>query len=323
MRILVTGGAGFIGSHLCEYLIKKGNQITVIDDFSTGTIENISHLLENPNFNLVRDTVLNENIMHLLIEQCDRIYHLAAAVGVKLIIEKPVHTISTNIAGTERVLEIAHKFNRKIIIMSSSEVYGKNTAVPFNEDDDRLMGATKYSRWSYACSKAIDEFLGIAYHRQYALPVIIVRLFNTVGPRQVGHYGMVIPRFVKQALKGEPITVYGDGTQTRCFTYVGDVIRALVNLMDTPQALGNVFNIGANEEISIYDLAVKIKDKTNSSSQIQKIPYDKAYEKGFDDMMRRVPDISKIHKIIGYNPTYSLDQILDSVIDYTKKNMQA
>ena len=319
MRILITGGAGFIGSHLCEYLIEQGNEVTVIDDFSTGRIENIQHLLANPNFTLVRDTVLNENIMHLLIEQCDRVYHMAAAVGVKLIIDKPVHTISTNIAGTERVLEIANKFNRKIIIMSSSEVYGKNTTVPFNEDDDRLMGATIYSRWSYACSKAIDEFLGLAYNRQYGLPVVIVRLFNTVGPRQIGQYGMVIPRFVKQALTGQPITVYGNGTQTRCFTYVGDVIKALVNLMECDDAQGNVFNIGTNEEISIYELAEKIKSKTKSSSPIEKIPYDKAYEKGFDDMMRRVPDISKIHKVIGYKPTYSLDQILDAVIEHMKK----
>ena len=321
MRVLITGGAGFIGSHLCEYLIDQGNTITVIDDFSTGRIENISHLLDNPNFCLVRDTVLNENIMHLLIEQCDCVYHLAAAVGVKLIIDKPVHTISTNIAGTERVLEIANKFNRKTIIMSSSEVYGKNTAVPFNEDDDRLMGATIYSRWSYACSKAIDEFLGLAYNRQYGLPVVIVRLFNTVGPRQIGQYGMVIPRFVKQALTGQPITVYGNGKQTRCFTYVGDVIKALVKLMDKTEANGNVFNIGTNEEISIYGLAEKIKAKTNSQSLIEKIPYEKAYEKGFDDMMRRVPDINKIQKVIGYRPTHSLDQILDAVIDYTKKTM--
>ena len=316
MRILITGGAGFIGSHLAEHLLAQGNEITVVDDFSTGRIENIRHLLSDPHFTLVRDTILNDKLMHVLIEKCDQIYHLAAAVGVKLIIEKPVHTISTNIAGTEVLLDIANKFNRKIIIMSSSEVYGKNDRIPFCEDDDRLMGATIYSRWSYACSKAIDEFLGLAYHRQYGLPVVIVRLFNTVGPRQVGQYGMVIPRFVQQALAGEPITVYGNGSQSRCFTFVRDVVGALVGLMQTDQAVGEVFNIGSHEEISIYDLACKIKEKTGSQSPIEKIPYSQAYEKGFDDMLRRVPSIEKIGKIIGYKPSYSLDQILDSVITY-------
>ncbi|MDX9703665.1 MAG: GDP-mannose 4,6-dehydratase [Candidatus Auribacterota bacterium] len=316
MRILITGGAGFIGSHLAEHLLGKGDHVTVVDDFSTGRMENIHGLMSNPRFTLVRDTILNEKLMHILIEKCDLIYHLAAAVGVKLIIEKPVHTISTNIAGTEVMLDIANKFNRKIIIMSSSEVYGKNVRVPFCENDDRLMGATIYSRWSYACSKAIDEFLGLAYHRQYGLPVIIVRLFNTVGPRQVGQYGMVIPRFVQQALAGETITVYGDGTQSRCFTYVSDVVGALVALMQSDKAVGEVFNIGSQEEITIIDLARKIKSKTGSSSPIEKIPYSQAYEKGFDDMLRRVPSIEKIHNAIGYTPKYSLDQILDSVIDY-------
>ncbi len=320
MRILITGGAGFIGSHLAQYLLTQGNQVTVIDDFSTGRMENIRHLLANPNFTLVRDTILNQQIMHILIEQSQQIYHLAAAVGVKLIVEKPVHTISTNIAGTEIVLGIANKFQRKVILISSSEVYGKNEKVPFREDDDRLMGATIYSRWSYACSKAIDEFLGLAYNREYGLPVIIVRLFNTVGPRQVGQYGMVIPRFVKQALSNKPITVYGDGTQSRCFTYVMDVVNALVSLMDCDKAVGEVFNLGSHEEKSILELAGLIKYKTASSSEITLIPYDQAYEKGFDDLMRRVPDISKIKNTIGYEPKYNLNQILDEVIKYYREN---
>lgn len=320
MRILITGGAGFIGSHLAQYLLSKGNQVTVIDDFSTGRMENIRHLLDNPNFTLVRDTILNQQIMHILIEQCQQIYHLAAAVGVKLIVERPVHTISTNIAGTEVVLGIANKFQRKIVVISSSEVYGKNEKVPFREDDDRLMGATIYSRWSYACSKAIDEFLGLAYHRQFGLPAVIVRLFNTVGPRQVGQYGMVIPRFVKQALSGEPITVYGDGTQSRCFTYVMDVVSALVLLMESGKSAGEVFNLGSREEISIFDLARLIKEKVSSKSDIVLVPYEQAYEKGFDDLMRRVPDISKINRVIGYEPKYTLSEILDEVIKYYRQN---
>ena len=319
MHILVTGGAGFIGSHLSETLIEQGHDVTVIDDFSTGRLENIKHLTGNPKFTLVKDTVLNDKIMHILIEKCQQIYHLAAAVGVKLIVEQPVHTISTNIAGTEVILDIANKFGRKILITSTSEVYGKNTSVPFSEDDDRLMGATIYSRWSYATSKAIDEFLGLAYHSQYGLPVVIARLFNTVGPRQIGRYGMVIPRFVRQALSGEPITVYGDGTQQRCFSFVSDIVGAFIGLMNTDDSIGRVFNIGSTEEVSINGLAERIKQKTKSSSKIVKIPYEKAYEKGFDDMFRRIPDLSRIKKAIGYKPTLSLDQILDRVISYHKE----
>ena len=318
MNVLITGGAGFIGSHLSELLIELGDDVTVIDDFSTGRLENIKHLIGNPKFTLIKDTVLNEKIMHVLVDKCQQIYHLAAAVGVKLIIDQPVHTISTNISGTEVVLDVANKFGRKILIASTSEVYGKNTEVPFSEDDDRLMGSTIYSRWSYATSKAIDEFLGLAYHSQYGLPVVVVRLFNTVGPRQIGRYGMVIPRFVRQALCGEPITVYGDGTQQRCFSFVSDIVGGLAGLMNTDGSVGQVFNIGSTEEVSINELARKIKEKTNSSSRIVKIPYDKAYEKGFDDMFRRIPDLGKIKKSIGYTPTLSLDQILDRVIDYHK-----
>jgi len=318
MRILITGGAGFIGSHLSELLLASGHQVTVIDDLSTGRLENIKPLLKNPNFTFVRDTILNKQLMHILIDKCDQVYHLAAAVGVKLIVEQPVHTISTNIAGTEVVLEIANIHSKRTLIISTSEVYGKNAKVPFNENDDRLMGPTQYSRWSYASSKAIDEFLGLAYYRQFNFPITIVRLFNTVGPRQVGHYGMVIPSFVKQALSNEQITVYGDGSQCRCFCYVTDVVNALVKLMNSEDTIGEIFNIGAQEEISIYDLAVKIKEKTGSKSEIVKISYEKAYEKGFDDMKRRIPDLSKINKTIGYNPSYDLDQILDNVISYFK-----
>lgn len=323
MHILITGGAGFIGSHLAEFLINRGDHVTVIDDLSTGRFRNIKPLMKHPRFTFVRDTILNEQIMHILIEQCQQIYHLAAAVGVKLIVERPVHTIVTNISGTEVVLKIANKFYRKVLVASSSEVYGKNDKVPFSETDDRLMGPTIFNRWSYACSKAIDEFLGLAYYRQFNLPVIIVRLFNTVGPRQVGQYGMVVPRFVKQALHGQPITVYGDGTQSRCFTYVSDVVNALVSLMEHEDTVGEVFNIGTEEEISISNLAQKIKDKTGSSSPITKIPYDEAYEKGFDDLVRRVPDITKIRKIIGYEPRYSLDRTLDEIIAYHKNLNEA
>lgn len=316
MHILITGGAGFIGSHLAEHLLNQGHTVTVIDDLSTGRYDNIKLLLDNPHFTFIRDTVLNVNIMHILIEKCQQIYHLAAAVGVKLIVEKPVHTIETNIRGTEIILHIASKFNRKVLLTSTSEVYGKNTQVPFCENDDRLMGATFFSRWSYACSKAIDEFLGLAYHREYNLPVVIVRLFNTVGPRQIGQYGMVIPRFVQQALAGDDITVYGDGSQSRCFCYVDDVIRALVGLMASPDTVGDVFNIGSEQEISIMDLAKTIQRVSDSSSRIVTIPYDQAYEKGFDDMMRRVPSIEKIKRVIGYEPRYSLNQILERVIEY-------
>lgn len=321
MRILVTGGSGFIGSHLCERLLKDGNQVDVIDDLSTGNIDNIKNCLENRNFTFVHDSVLNEKMMYTLIDKCEIVYHLAAAVGVQLIVEKPVRTIETNIRGTEVVLEIAKKFRKKVVLASTSEVYGKNGNVPFNEKADCLLGATIYSRWSYACSKAIDEFLGLAYHRQFGLPVIILRLFNTVGERQTGQYGMVIPRFVKATLRGEPLTVYGDGKQTRCFAYVGDVIDGMVALVNDSTAYGNVYNIGSTEEVSIENLALTIKEMTGSESGIMYIPYEQAYGQGFDDMRRRVPSLEKIHSQVGYEPKTTLRETLKIIIDYFRKEL--
>ena len=275
MRALITGGAGFIGSHLCERLLKDGYQVDVIDDFSTGNINNLKNCVGSPNLNLIRDSVLNEKMMYGLIDRSEIIYHLAAAVGVKLIVEQPVRTIETNIKGTEVVLNIAHKFGRKVLIASTSEVYGKNAKMPFKEDDDRTLGSTTFSRWSYAASKAIDEFLGLAYHRQFGVSVLIARFFNTVGERQTGQYGMVIPRFVRAALLGEPLMIYGDGQQTRCFAYVQDVIDGIIALVNHPDAYGNVYNIGSTEEISIENLAFKIKEMTGSPSEIKYIPYER------------------------------------------------
>ncbi|MFA5795189.1 MAG: GDP-mannose 4,6-dehydratase [Candidatus Brocadiia bacterium] len=316
MKYLITGGAGFIGSHLAEILLNQKHQVWVIDDLSTGSLDNIKRLKSNPNFHYTIGTILNERLLAKLINQVDVIFHLAAAVGVRLIIEKPVTTIETNISGTEAVLKLAARKNKLVLIASSSEVYGKNAKIPFCENDDMLLGATTKSRWSYACSKAIDEFLALAYWRERKLPVIIARLFNTVGPRQTGRYGMVIPRFVRQALKGQPITVYGSGKQSRCFTDVSDVVTALIKLSRTKKARGQVFNIGANQEITIDQLARKVKAKTKSASPIKHIPYDKAYQEGFEDMLRRVPGLAKIKKFIGYKPTKNMDQILDRVIDH-------
>ena len=314
MRVLITGGAGFVGSHLAEALLARGDEVFVIDDLSTGSIENIAHLKGNPKFHYTIDTVANEPVLAELIDRCETVVHLAAAVGVKLIVESPVRTIETNVHGTEVVLKIANKKKRLVLIASTSEVYGKSAVVPFSEDADLVLGPTSKHRWAYACSKMIDEFLALAYWKERKLPVIIVRLFNTVGPRQTGQYGMVVPNFVRQALAGEPITVFGDGTQSRSFTYVGDVVNAVVALINEPRAIGQVFNIGNGQEISIGDLAGRIKQLTNSSSSIVKIPYDQAYEAGFEDMPRRVPDISKIRALIGYEPTVELDEILSRVI---------
>jgi UDP-glucose 4-epimerase len=288
----------------------------VIDDLSTGSIENIRHLKDHPRFHYTIESVHNQPVTAELVDQCDVIFHLAAAVGVKLIVESPVRTIETNVRGTEVVLSLANKKKKRVLVASTSEVYGLSTEVPFREDGNLVMGATTKGRWSYACSKAIDEFLALAYWREKKLPTTVVRLFNTVGPRQTGQYGMVIPSFVKQALAGRPITVYGNGKQTRCFCYVGDVVGALMKLMERTETVGEVFNIGSNQEISILDLAKRVKELTHSDSEIVFVPYDEAYEEGFEDMPRRVPDISKVNKLISFQPEMKLDGILKSVIDY-------
>ncbi len=314
MRVLITGGAGFVGSHLAEALLARGDDVSVLDDLSTGSIENIAHLKSHPKFRYTIDSVTNEPLVAEMIDGCDTVVHLAAAVGVKLIVEQPVRTIETNVHGTEVVLKIANKKKKLVLIASTSEVYGKSAIVPFKEDADLVLGPTSKHRWAYACSKMIDEFLALAYWKERKLPVIIVRLFNTVGPRQTGQYGMVVPTFVQQALAGKPITVFGDGTQSRSFTYVGDVVRAVIALINEPRAVGEVFNIGNGREISIADLALLIKKMTGSQSPIVTIPYDQAYEEGFEDMPRRVPDISKIRALVGYEPTVELDEILTRVI---------
>lgn len=319
MRALITGGAGFIGSHLSETLLAAGHEVFVLDDLSTGSFDNIAHLKGRAGFHYTIDTVMNEPLVAELVDQCDVVYHLAAAVGVRLIVESPVRTIETNVHGTEVVLKLAAKKRRLVVIASTSEVYGKSEAVPFREDGDIALGATLKHRWAYACSKAIDEFLALAYWKEKRLPVIIVRLFNTVGPRQTGRYGMVVPNFVRQALDGEPITVFGDGTQTRCFTFVGDVVGALSAIVAEPAAVGDVFNLGNTEEISIGQLAARVKTLVGSASPIVTIPYDQAYESGFEDMPRRVPDISKIRNLIGYAPRVSLDEILRRVIEFHRK----
>jgi UDP-glucose 4-epimerase len=319
MRILITGGAGFIGSHLSEALLEAGHQVLVIDDLSTGAIDNIAHLKGRPGYEYTIDTVFNEQVVAELVDRADIIFHLAAAVGVKLIVERPVHTIETNVHGTEVILRHAAKKKKLVFIASTSEVYGKSAAVPFREDADLVMGATYRHRWAYACSKALDEFLALAHWKEKKLPVIVVRFFNTVGPRQTGQYGMVVPNFVRQALAGEPITVFGDGSQSRSFTYVGDAVWALTNLMVNPAAIGQVINIGNPEEVTIRALAERIKAATHSSSPIVTIPYEKAYEEGFEDMPRRVPDLTKIHRLIGYKPSVGLDEIIDRVVAHMRE----
>jgi UDP-glucose 4-epimerase len=320
-RFLVTGGAGFIGSHLCEFLVQQGHRVVAIDDLSTGRLENIQHLRPSSGFQFVRETILNAQVLDRLCSEADIIIHLAAAVGVKLIVEDPVHTINTNIMGTEAVLHTANRYGCKVLIASTSEVYGKGSKVPFYEEDDCLMGSTTHSRWSYATSKAVDEFLGLAYQRQFGLPVVVVRLFNTIGPRQTGQYGMVVPRFVRQALKNEVIQVYGDGKQSRCFTYVADVVEAITRLSQHPQAVGQVFNVGSIEEITIYNLAERVIALTGSSSKIEIIPYEQAYAPGFEDLHRRVPSIEKVKNLINYEPHYSLEEALKRVIEYENGNI--
>ncbi|MCX8061292.1 MAG: GDP-mannose 4,6-dehydratase [Anaerolineales bacterium] len=328
-RILITGGAGFIGSHLAEELLARGHVVTIIDDLSTGRFENIAHLCHNVRFRFAIDSIMNEIVLDRLASECDVIFHLAAAVGVKLIVDQPVQTIETNVNGTMAVLRAAVRYRAKVLIASTSEVYGKGNRVPFSEEDDVVLGPTSRSRWSYAASKMIDEFLALAYYREKGLPIVIFRLFNTIGPRQSGRYGMVVPRFIKQAIEGRPITVYGDGSQSRCFLHVKDAVNAIIALAETDFALGNVYNIGSQEEISIKDLATLVlktvrrlrhegKIPANSHNlidpEIYFIPYEQAYTSGFEDMMRRVPDISKIRKVIGWSPQIRLESAIEDII---------
>ncbi|MCA9993161.1 MAG: GDP-mannose 4,6-dehydratase [Anaerolineales bacterium] len=320
-NILVTGGAGFIGGHLCERLLQQGYRVVAIDNLSTGRLENIAHLRALPHFQFVRETITNSQVLDRLTSEADVVIHLAAAVGVQLIVENPVHTIETNIMGTDMVLTTANRYGCKVLLASTSEVYGKGVSVPFREEDDRLMGPTTRNRWAYATSKAVDEFLGLAYHQQFGLPVVIMRFFNTVGPRQTGRYGMVVPRFVRQALRNEPLTVYGDGQQSRCFGDVADVSGAIMGLMNHPGAVGEVFNIGNTQEVTVTELAEMVIALTGSQSTIHYIPYEEAYAPGFEDMRRRVPSIDKIAALIGYKPQYGLDSILRRVIEYERTQM--
>ncbi len=319
MKALITGGAGFIGSHLADQLLAQGHEAMVLDNLSTGSIENIAHLKGRAGFAYTIDSVTNESLLAELIDQNDVVFHLAAAVGVKLIVEQPVHTIETNVHGTEVVLKHANKKKKLVFVASTSEVYGKSADVPFREGADLVLGATVRHRWAYACSKLLDEFLALAYWKEKKLPVVVVRLFNTVGPRQTGQYGMVLPTFVRQALAGQPITVFGDGTQTRSFTYVADVVDALIKLAQEPRAVGEVFNIGNTEEVSIGALGQRVKALSGSDSPIQFIPYDEAYEAGFEDMPRRVPDISKVHALVGFEPRMGLDDIIRTVIEHFRQ----
>ena len=319
MRALVTGGAGFIGSHVAEALLDGGHQVLVIDNLSTGSIDNISHLKTRAGFEYFVDSVDNEPLLAELIDRSDVVFHFAAAVGVRLIVEQPVHTIETNVHGTEVVLKHANKKKKLVVIASTSEVYGKSNDVPFREDSDLVLGPTSKHRWAYACSKAIDEFLALAYWKERKLPVIIVRFFNTVGPRQTGQYGMVIPNFVRQALANEPITVFGDGTQSRSFTHVADVVDALMKLVAEPAAIGQVINLGNTQEVTIRALAERVRDLAGSSSSIKTVPYEEAYESGFEDMPRRVPDLEKARRLIRYQPSYTLDDVLLQVIEYFRR----
>jgi len=321
-KALITGGAGFIGSHLSEHLLERGWDVTIIDDLSTGSFKNIEPLTRHPRFHIAIDTIANETVMDRLVSECDVVFHLAAAVGVQLIVHDAVRTIETNITGSEMVLKIANRYRKKVLIASTSEVYGKTTKTPFREDDDMVLGPTSKSRWSYACSKAIDEFLALAYHKKYNLPVVVVRFFNTVGPRQTGAYGMVIPRFVTQALLDEPITIYGDGKQSRCFANVEDVVRGVIALVEEPKAVGKVFNLGSTDEITIEDLARRVVALIRSKSRLVRVPYDEAYESGFEDMRRRVPDISKAAKLVGYRPRVGLDETIRRVAKHIRGELK-
>jgi UDP-glucose 4-epimerase len=322
MRVLITGGAGFIGSHLADAYLARGDEVFALDDLSTGSVENIRHLKAHPRFHYTIDSVHRASVVAELVDECDLVFHLAAAVGVKLIVESPVRTIETNVHGTEVVLAQASKKKKKVFVASTSEVYGLSTQVPFREDGPLVLGATTKGRWSYACSKAIDEFLALAYWRERKLPVVVARFFNTVGPRQTGRYGMVIPTFVRQALTGRPITVFGDGSQTRCFCDVTDVVGAVVKLMDHPGAVGQVFNVGSAEEVSIAELAEVVKVLAESPSEIVQVPYAEAYEDGFEDMPRRVPDTTKARELVGFKPTKSLEEIIKRVIAFQRQQAE-
>ena len=325
-RVLITGGAGFIGSHLAEALLERDHQVTIIDDLSTGRFENIAHLTGHPRFRFAIESITNSAVMDRLVSECTLIFHLAAAVGVKLIVDQPVHTIRTNIMGTEAVLNTALRYRAKVLVASTSEVYGKGNAIPFSEDDDVVLGPTSRSRWAYAASKMVDEFLALAFHRERDLPVVVFRLFNTVGPRQTGRYGMVIPRLVQQALQGEPLTVYGDGQQSRCFLHVQDAVEAILALSECPQAVGQVFNVGSVDEITILELARTILAQAaqrgatatthDQGERVVFVPYDQAYAEGFDDMRRRVPDISRLRTLTGWQPTRTLSSILEDILDH-------
>ena len=319
MKSLITGGAGFIGSHLTEKLLDSGHEVFIIDNLWTGKLKNIDAVQNHPKLHLVVDTILNESVMNEMIFKVDHIYHLAAAVGVRNIMDHPVETIDTNVKGTETVLRLANRFKKKVLIASTSEIYGKHVEHTLSEDDNRVMGSVKKRRWAYACSKTLDEFQAMAYYDEKKLPVVIARLFNTVGPRQTGQYGMVLPNFVQSALLGKPITVFGDGTQARSFCHVRDVVNALTKLMSESKAEGDIFNVGNNYEVSINDLAQKVKELTGSQSVIEHIPYEKAYGPGFEDMERRCPNIEKIGELIGFDPEHNLDTIIQDVIDYFKK----
>ncbi|MBK8029668.1 MAG: GDP-mannose 4,6-dehydratase [Chloroflexi bacterium] len=316
---LITGGAGFIGSHLAERLLEHGYQVTIIDNLSTGRIKNLAAIEHHPKFRTAIEDIRNIHVMDRLVSECDVIFHLAAAVGVQRIISEPIETIETNIGGSEVVLKTARRYRKKVLIASTSEVYGKGVRFPFHEDDDSVLGATTRSRWSYAASKAIDEFLALAYLKETGLPVVIFRLFNTVGPRQHGQYGMVLPRFVKWAINNEPIMVYGDGQQQRCFANVNDVVHAIHLLSEAPGAIGQVFNIGSSEEVSIYELADRVRQRAGSSSEIKVIPYEEAYEAGFEDFRRRVPALDKICGLVEWKPTTSLDDTIDQIIAYHRE----
>lgn len=319
MKVLITGGAGFIGSHLAEALLERGEEVTVIDNLSTGSIDNVSHLDGQKRFRLVIGSILDESVLDELVGQCEVVYHLAASVGVKYVIENPLKSIQINIKGTENVLASANRQKCKVVLASTSEIYGKNTNGPLNENADRILGATNISRWSYSATKAVDEFLALAYHREKQLPVVIARIFNTCGPRQTGQYGMVIPRFIKQALLGHNVTVYGDGSQTRCFCYVKDTVEGLIALASEPKAVGDVFNLGGDREISILELAKLIISLTASSSQIEFVPYEQAYEKGFEDIRRGMPDLRKIREVVGFEPKVQLEDALARTIEYFKE----